>query len=204
VLHSRKADTSSPGLTQEQLSVLRREFKALRQELGLSQADVALVSRLTQASISQFENATSLNPRRSTIAKIASVVDLWRQEQTNIVAMHPEEHQRPAHVCPKCSREVPGPAEGASHCLKCGAAFQVECSNCGHVNSPDGTFCSRCLRPLMVQADGRAQLPPTDGAKETFRKALIGSFVQWLDTTDILNQQLALYDGTVRPTPKDG
>jgi class 3 adenylate cyclase/tetratricopeptide (TPR) repeat protein len=61
--------------------------------------------------------------------------------------------------CTQCGHD--NPAE-ASFCLECGERLEVVCSVCGHVWPPKARFCGRCGTPLAAQRPGEVPVasPP--------------------------------------------
>jgi hypothetical protein len=166
------------------LSDLRSTFRTSRQRVGLSQAEVAVSLRVTQASISNFELGTNQQPRKATIERIRALVHEW-QSRSNVVEFPPSAAKKVVFCCPACHAEVPGPEEGASYCLKCAEPLPIECS-CGFRNQGGAVVCGHCFKSLQLKPiwNDRNSLD----SNEILRREVSFLFLKLLQRPEVLQE----------------
>lgn len=130
---------------------LRRRFCAMRTARRLSQADVATLLGVSQATISSFEHGRHMLIRPGTLLALrAFVSDCVREE--------PEEFSSPAvrvvirrtaeTQCVWCGGELPKLQRAVRFCPFCGGHQFAVCTCGARAFDPAAQYCSACGGPL--------------------------------------------------------
>lgn len=174
--------------------LLREEFQRFRRQRRVSQAGVAALLNVSQATISSFERGKHNHIRAKTLHGIYDVVQFWKRDSLSAgkssdsrrsVLHLKAEDSRPSGECARCGAEVPAQLESARFCPSCGNPLRAPCG-CGHfIIDPQALFCSRCGVPvdagdvkILKFADGDLQL------------ALLESVVRWIGHQDPISRIL--------------
>lgn len=164
---------------------LRDEFRSLRRQRRVSQADVAGLLKVSQATISSFEQGKHAQVRSKTLLQIHRMVSFWKQGKTSaseaptlrrsVVSLGgPQVGAR--SNCSRCGNPVPALETPVVYCPACGTTLVSDCM-CGHAaHDAAASYCNRCGRPLEgAERNGRVAL--TDNARE----ALLQSLRSWIE-----------------------
>lgn len=185
------------------LNALREEFKRLRRERRISQAEVAERLHASQATISAFEKGTYTRIRKAMLRGIIWYVSVWKQDREKIVKgpfqgtvkgmgsadfgaqdtasrrVSPENSG--LSICAHCNHEIPDLGAPASYCPFCSKPLAHTCE-CGSVISdPQANFCAQCGRSLVRDGESPHMYPRLGNEKEVQRLVLLRWLVSWFD-----------------------
>ena len=167
---------------------LRDDFRALRRRRNLRQADVSAPLRVSQATISSFEQGKHHQIRSKTLHGIRDIVAFWKRENASgsprsgakrgIVERRELGAQTEVR-CAQCGVRMPDLRTPAVFCPSCGAHIRGSC-DCGHpLLDPKAGYCSRCGE--AVKASNPRVLQRDDGE---FQIALLKSVLRWIERGD--------------------
>lgn len=122
---------------------LLNDWMAYRERERLTQFAAAEKLKISRAALASFESGRTY-PKGESMLKII---------ETIYPGMGGEELQkgmrRDSISCPSCDASVPGPDQGALHCLACGISLGQGCGDCGAVNRTGARFCDECGHKLV-------------------------------------------------------
>ena len=153
------------------LEGLRTDFRRLRLQRRVSQLDIASLLKVSQATISSFEQGKHDRIRPKTLRGIHEMVTFWKRE-TGVAQNGTSSNrglvtasERGPNVrtgCPRCGANLPEPDASARYCPFCSNPLGLRCA-CGHfIQDAEANYCSRCGTALCESA-GRVSLSE-DGA----------------------------------------
>jgi len=173
---------------------LREEFHRFRRQRHVSQAGVAKLLNVSQATISSFEQGKHNHIRAKTLHGIYDVVQFWKRDASGTAknsnssrsVVRPRLLDAPlSGKCAHCDAQIPSQLESALFCPSCGHPLRAPCS-CGHyIIDRQALFCSRCGVP--VDAPVKAVL---NSVNRDLRVALLRSVVRWIEHRDPIGQIL--------------
>lgn len=136
--------------------LLMRQLREKMAAEGLSQRDVAVAAGISQGSVWNFLNDVTRTPRNDTWKRLIAFVD-----DIPLPGTEPPTHEGwvPEIACPHCRCTVPGPEQGALHCLQCGRLVGKRCANCNAVNHLGNAKCRICGSELQDAPRTREVLP---------------------------------------------
>jgi len=120
--HSTSEQDRCPPLLEIDLDLLRTDFKQLRRQYRLSQAQAARSLHVSQATLSAFENGKHTLPRPQTLLGIREMVLHWQQRNENpsqhnsTIASIPHNTEKPCTVCQKPAPNLPQPPLYCPYC----------------------------------------------------------------------------------------
>ena len=150
---------SSPGfhhikLLDIDVDELRDNFRTLRRQRSLSQSEIARLLKVSQATISSFEQGRHENIRAITLRGIHEIVSYWRREEdrgivsNRSIVTHRDAHPEAQALCPRCGARIPSLQIPVRYCLSCGTHLIGPCE-CGYRSlDPEASYCSRCGKAL--------------------------------------------------------
>lgn len=148
------ASFNSTTLLDIDVNELRVRFRALRRKRSLSQSEVARLLKVSQATVSSFEQGRHGNIRAETLLGINAIVSFWSREEdkggasSRGVVLTAGVSARAEGGCPQCGSQIPELQTPARHCLSCGMHLGSSCA-CGHRSlDPAASYCSRCGKAL--------------------------------------------------------
>ncbi len=167
---------------------LRDEFRSLRRRRKLSQADVAALLDVSQATVSSFEQEKHHRIRSKTLRGIRDIVASWKRESVSGpsepganrgIVERREPGGQTEVACAQCGVRVPDLKTPAAFCPFCGAHIRGSCG-CGHpILDPKALYCSRCGE--AVKASDPDVLGRGNG---DFQLALLRSVLRWIERGD--------------------
>lgn len=114
---------------------VRADYMEWKKKNGYNQHEVAAILDCSRPAIASFESGRSPLPRGDTLLKMLAVLyPQWDHAHSALLD----------HVCSACKATVPGPQQGAKHCMACGQHFGDGCPKCGHINLKEARFCNDC------------------------------------------------------------
>ena len=179
--HDAISPSFDPGeLIQVDVDVLREDFRALRRRGRMSQAEVAGLLKVSQATISAFEQGKHHRIRPKTLRGLADIVALWKHKgggeaqksNSNLLQRHATNSGTADH-CPQC-----GVLTSSLH------ASVPFCPSCGRrVLYSEDEYCSRCGAPLT-----RLDVPVADKGDADVRLGILKNVLGWIEREDSLEQ----------------
>ena len=173
---------------------LREEFQSLRKQRRMSQAGVAALLNVSQATISSFEHGKHNHIRSKTLHGIYDVVRFWKRDSTHSarasessrsVVLPKSGYSVPTAQCARCGTRIPALLEAAHFCPSCGNQLRASCA-CGHFTiDAEAVYCSRCGKALGDSGGAASSRDEGD-----IRLALLKSVVRWLEHPDPVNRIL--------------
>jgi DNA-binding transcriptional regulator YiaG len=181
------------------LKELKRLFKELREARRISQTTIAERLKVSQATISAFEQNPYSTMRRKTLEGIRAQVQIWQGDASKIVQAHfsalpgspgtaadgPGQSWDPTPThCPACHSEIPLLSPPARFCSSCGESLAWHCK-CGTVvedEDKEANFCNQCGRPVIPHASEPNVYPLLE--KEALERAklwLRRSLSEWVE-----------------------
>lgn len=157
---------------------LRDEFRSLRRRRKLSQADVAALLDVSQATISSFEQGKHPQIRSKTLRGIRDIAAFWKRESASTPGANRGIVERREPVaqtevpCAQCGVRVPDLKTPAAFCPSCGAHIRGSCG-CGHpILDPQALYCSRCGEAVKTSNPDVLQRGTGDFQIELLRRVL--------------------------------
>lgn len=173
---------------------LREEFQRFRRQRRVSQAGVAALLNVSQATISSFEQGKHNHIRAKTLHGIYDVVQFWKSDSmlaarssgsSRSVVRPKIDNSLSAGRCTRCGAGVPPLLESALFCPSCGNPLRASCA-CGHfILDAEAVYCSRC-GGAVAEAD--ADTLTRD--RGDVRLALLRSVVRWIEHQDPISRIL--------------
>lgn len=116
----------------------RKAYFDWKESNGYIQADIAALVGVPRGTIASFEAGRSPLPHGETLLKMLEI----------LYPKYYEQGLRGDYKCRKCGEDVPGAAQGATHCCRCGDRFGVSCKGCETVSPTSVKFCAQCGESL--------------------------------------------------------
>lgn len=171
---------------------LREELQRFRRQRRVSQAGVAALLNVSQATISSFEQGKHNHIRSKTLHGIYDVVQFWKRDSllaarssdsSRSVVRPKAGDSRSTAQCARCGACVPPLLESALFCPSCGSPLHASCA-CGHfILDAEAVYCSRCGGSV-----GKANTLIRDNGD--VRLALLRSVVRWIEHQDPISRIL--------------
>ena len=197
--HDAISPSFDPGeLIQVDVDILREDFRALRRRRRMSQAEVAGLLEVSQATISAFEQGKHHRIRPETLRGLTEIVALWKHKggieaqksNSNLLQRHATNSGTADH-CPQC-----GVLTSSLH------ASVPFCPSCGRrVLYSEDEYCSRCGAPL-----NSLHVPVANKGDADVRLGILKNVLGWIERGDSLEQlvhelsQLTLNADEKQPT----
>lgn len=179
--HDAVSPSFDPGeLIQVDVDVLREDFRALRRRRRLSQAEVACLLEVSQATISAFEQGKHHRIRPKTLRGLTDIVVLWKHKggieaqksNSNLVGRNAE-NTGMADRCPRC-----GVLTSSVH------APVPFCPSCGRrVLHAEDEYCRRCGTPLNP-----SHVPVANQGYADARLGILKNVLGWIVRGDSIEQ----------------
>lgn len=178
-------DAISPSFDPEELleidiDTLREDFRALRRRRRMSQADVAGLLEVSQATISAFEQGKHHRIRPKTLRGLTDIVALWmrkggveaQRSNSNLSGRHPEDSGMADH-CPRCGALTSSAHGPVPFCPSCGRCV---------LHSGD-KYCGRCGAPL-----NNSHTPAANKGDADVLLTILKNVLSWIERGDSLEQ----------------
>lgn len=120
----------------------RKEYFEWKEKYNYTQDQAAEFMGSSRAAVASFETGRNPLPRAETVLRMLSVLRPgWDSPDRRVND----------HTCHACDELVPGPLQGAKHCLMCGDSFADNCHRCGVVCPKGANYCHECGYNLKKQ-----------------------------------------------------
>jgi len=182
---------------------LGQQLKRVRSQHSIRQKQFASWVGLGQSTISGLENKVDHALSENKRALIRTAIRLLEQDPSAISRIDRQSLLRKAHsdltegrpmsntvevMCPRCERNVPGPASGARLCFVCGEELGTFCP-CGyHFEDSRHWICPCCGKPIPEDKITDEHMGKGESKTEQVRRRLIYEHAKGLETGDALKR----------------
>ncbi len=179
--HDAISPSFDPGeLIEVDIDTLREEFRALRRRRRMSQADVAGLLEISQATISAFEQGRHHRIRPKTLRGLWDIVALWKrkgglegEEWNSNILRRQAADMGTADPCPQCGSRVPTPRGPVPFCPSCGRC----------ISDTEDAYCSGCGAKL-----NSSYVRATHTGDADVRLGILKKVLCWIERGDSLTQ----------------